>query len=329
MKLVTYTDARGFNGVGGWLADGAVLDLEAAAQAEGRDVGPFMSMQRLIEAGAPAWDAARALIAHAPRAAVVPQGKYTLQAPLPVPAQMRDFMCFEKHVRQSMAATAKLRALQAQTEAERAALMAQAENPHVAPVWYERPIYYKANRFAVSGPDAVVTWPRYSVLMDYECELACIIGKPGTNIPKERAREHMFGFTIFNDLSARDAQGAEMAGMLGPAKGKDFDGANVLGPCIVTLDEIGDPYTLDMIVRVNGEERSRGASADMRWRFEDLIAFVSQDETLHAGEVFGSGTVGDGCGLEHLRFLQSGDVVELEIPPIGVLRVTVKKGEAA
>ena len=103
-------------------------------------------------------------------------------------------------------------------------------------------------------------------------------------------------------------------------KGKDFDGANAFGPCIVTTDELPDPYALPMIVRVNGEERSRGNSRDMHWKFEDLIAYVSQGETLRPGEIFGSGTVGDGCGLESLRFLDDGDSVELEIPPIGVLQ---------
>jgi 2-keto-4-pentenoate hydratase/2-oxohepta-3-ene-1,7-dioic acid hydratase in catechol pathway len=121
-----------------------------------------------------------------------------------------------------------------------------------------------------------------------------------------------------------------MAGGLGPAKGKDFDGANAFGPCIVTADEIPDPYGLDMIVRVNGQQRSRGSSRDMHWKFEDLIAYVSQGETLHAGEILGSGTVGDGCGLEQLRFLEDGDLVEVEIPPIGVLANRVMRaGRAA
>ncbi len=191
--------------------------------------------------------------------------------------------------------------------------------------WYQQPLYYKANRFAVSGPEEVVEWPAYSRLMDYECELACVIGRPGRDIPVSRAREHVFGFTIFNDFSARDAQAIEMAGGLGPAKGKDFDKANAFGPCIVTMDELGDPYDLEMIVRVNGAERSRGCSGSMHWKFEDMIAHASLGETLHAGEILGSGTVGDGCGLEHLKFLEDGDVVELEISGIGVLRNTVRR----
>jgi 2-keto-4-pentenoate hydratase/2-oxohepta-3-ene-1,7-dioic acid hydratase in catechol pathway len=111
-----------------------------------------------------------------------------------------------------------------------------------------------------------------------------------------------------------------MAGTLGPAKGKDFDTGNIFGPWIVTPDEIDDLYDLTMVARVNGEEWSRGSTATMHHRFEDLIAFVSRSETLHPGEILGSGTVGTGCGLEHGRFLQPGDVVELEIEHIGVLR---------
>ena len=120
----------------------------------------------------------------------------------------------------------------------------------------------------------------------------------------------------------------EMAGRLGPAKGKDFDTGNVLGPWIVTADELGDPYRLTMVARVNGEEWSRGSSGSMHHRFEDCVAFVSQNETLHAGEVLGSGTVGTGCGLELGRFLSPGDVVELEVERIGVLRNTVVRPDS-
>ena len=186
--------------------------------------------------------------------------------------------------------------------------------------WYERPIFYHPNRFNVCGTGADVPWPAYSENMDFELEFGCYIGKAGKDIPQARAREHIFGYTIFNDFSARDEQTREMAGQLGPGKGKDFDNANAMGPCLVTAEEIGDPYRLEMVVRVNGEERGRGNSRDMRWKFEDCIAHASRSETLHPGEFFGSGTVGNGCGLESLRFLQHGDTVELEVEGIGVLR---------
>jgi 2-keto-4-pentenoate hydratase/2-oxohepta-3-ene-1,7-dioic acid hydratase in catechol pathway len=115
--------------------------------------------------------------------------------------------------------------------------------------------------------------------------------------------------------------------MLGPAKSKDFDTANVMGPCLVTADELPDPYNLTMIARVNGEEWGRGNSSTMRWQFEDLIAHISRSETLHPGEFLGSGTVGNGCGLEQMRYLKPNDVVELEIERLGILRTRVVKPE--
>ena len=323
MRLVTFKTGDGPPRLGAMLADGGVLGLQQAAGG----AAEFASMLALIEAGPGAWERARGLIKSSSTNGVCGAGTYAVLAPMSCPPQVRDFMCFEKHVIQAFGAAFRMRATRAASAEEKAALLAQAEAFRPPPVWYERPIYYKANRFSVSGPGDTIRWPAYSRLMDYECELACVIGVGGVDIPRERAMEHVFGYTIFNDFSARDTQGAEMAGGLGPAKGKDFDGANAFGPCIVTADEIPDPYALPMIARVNGEERSRGSSRDMHWKFEDVIAYVSQGETLHPGEILGSGTVGDGCGLEHLKFLEDGDLVEIEIPPIGVLANRVVRGK--
>jgi 2-keto-4-pentenoate hydratase/2-oxohepta-3-ene-1,7-dioic acid hydratase in catechol pathway len=161
--------------------------------------------------------------------------------------------------------------------------------------------------------------------MDFECEVGIIIGRKGKDIPVEKAGDHIFGYLIFNDMSARDAQFREMKARLGPAKGKDFDTGNVMGPWLVTADEIADPYNLTMISRVNGEEWGRGSTGAMHHRFEDLIAHVSRAETIYPGEFLGSGTVGDGCGLEHGRFLSPNDVVELEVTGLGVLRNRIVK----
>lgn len=324
MRLVTFHMASEKPQLGALLQDGGVLDLAAAAGG----ALPFQSMLSLIEAGPGAWEQARALIRHAVSSCTRQAVDCRLLAPLPVPPQIRDFMCFEKHVIQAFGAAFRMKATRAASAEEKAGLLAQADAFRPPPVWYERPLYYKANRFSISGPGDSIRWPGYSRLMDYECELACVIGRTGADIRRERALDHVFGYTIFNDFSARDAQGAEMPGGLGPAKGKDFDGANAFGPCIVTADEIPDPYGLPMIVRVNGAERSRGNSRDMHWKFEDLIAYVSQGETLRPGEILGSGTVGDGCGLESLQFLGDGDQVELEIPPIGVLQNRVVRSHA-
>jgi 2-keto-4-pentenoate hydratase/2-oxohepta-3-ene-1,7-dioic acid hydratase in catechol pathway len=304
MRLVTFESGSGQR-LGAVIDDGrTVVDLQAAQQSKGSSAPELDSMLALIEAGEPGLDLARELIETASAECRLPMADVRLLAPLPRPTQMRDFLCFEEHLKNSFAQAEKL----------------TGQAREIPAVWYEQPIYYKANRFSVIGPDQDVVWPSYSVVMDYELELACIIGKQGRDIDAPEAGAHIFGFTIFNDASARDAQMAEMAGQLGPAKGKDFDTGNVLGPWIVTADEIGDPHALTMVARVNGEEWSRGTSGAMHHRFEDMIEFVSRSETLYPGEVLGSGTVGTGCGLELGRFLESGDVVELEIDGIGVLR---------
>ncbi|MGC2762349.1 MAG: fumarylacetoacetate hydrolase family protein [Candidatus Binatus sp.] len=237
---------------------------------------------------------------------------------------MRDFLCFEEHLKNSLARAIDVAAAGAADPAKARAQLEASGRFTIPPVWYEIPVYYKCNRMSVVGPDEEVIWPHYAHVLDYELELAAVIGKRGVDISRERAREHIFGYTIFNDVSARDYQMREMTGSLGPAKGKDFDTGNILGPCIVTADEI-EPYSLTMTARVNGEQLSRGSSSTMHHRFEDCIAHVSQSETLYPGELICSGTVGGGCGLEHGRLLAPGDTVELEIEKIGVLRNRIVK----
>jgi 2-keto-4-pentenoate hydratase/2-oxohepta-3-ene-1,7-dioic acid hydratase in catechol pathway len=155
--------------------------------------------------------------------------------------------------------------------------------------------------------------------MDYEAEVAVVMGKTARNIPRERALEHVFGYTLFNDMTARDLQEREMRASLGPAKGKDFDTGNVLGPCIVTTDELRDPYSLVLEARVNGELWGSGRTRDMYHRWEDLLAYISRSETLHAGEVIGSGTVANGCGLEIGRFLPENAIIAITAEGIGTL----------
>ena len=198
----------------------------------------------------------------------------------------------------------------------------------LAAVYRDVPIYYITNRFTVAGPGATVMWPRYSKVMDYELEIGIFTKRTRANIPAKEAGAHIFGYAIFNDFSARDRQAIEMQGRLGPAKGKSFDGGNALGPWIVTPDELGDPQGLDVAVRVNGKLLAKGATASMLFSFEEILAYASQDETVHAGEFFGSGTVGNCCGLETGRFLEDGDVIELEVQGIGVLRNTVVRQSA-
>lgn len=332
MRLVTFTSQDSTTTPGqtssgqriGVLTDGGqVIDLNGAARRHDGNANPaFVSMIALMEAGPAGLDSARRLIELeiGDSAHLVKPTDYRLLAPVPRPTQMRDFLCFEKHLRQARAV--RYRRLAAATDDPEAAFAeyeaSGAMDP--APIWYEQPIYYTSNALAVIGPEADVVWPRFSEKMDYELELGVFIGKGGIDISSGNARDHIFGYTIFNDISARDTQIREMQGQLGPGKGKDFDTANVMGPCLVTADDIGDPYDLTMTARINGQEFSRGNSGEMHHSFEDIIAYISRSTTLYPGEFLGSGTVGTGCGLEYDRYLAPGDVMELEIDRIGVLR---------
>ncbi len=305
MKLVTFDLPGGQRHIGAMLAgEQRLVDFTASS------ASPAMrDMLALIDGGEAALQEARqwldkAAVTHA-------LADVTLAAPLPEPRQMRDCLCFEKHFRQARAN----RHLFGATDSER-----DPAKVEIPPIWYEEPIYYKCNRFSVVGTGTDIVNPAYCQMLDYELEFAAILGKGGKNIRKEDARSHIFGYLIFNDVSARDQQMREMGGTLGPTKGKDFDTGNVLGPWLVTADEVGNPYDLTMVARVNGEEWSRGNSGEMHHRFEDVLVHASRDETLHAGEFFGSGKVGSGCGLELGRFLKHGDVVELEVQKLGVLK---------
>ena len=311
MKLATFVTADGSRTVGAVDTRASrILDLAAAARIADRGPAPeFHDMLALIDGGSPALARARRLVEHWPPAASAPLAAVKLLAPLPEPRQMRDCMVFEEHVLNSA------KRFEVRTGHKRA----------IERVWYEQPIYYKANRFAVVGPDTEVVWPSYSEWMDFECEMAAVIGTRGRDLTPKTAMGHIFGWTIFNDLSARDTQYREMAGRLGPAKGKDFDGGNVLGPWIVTADELGDPHDVRMEARVNGERWGGGHSSMMHHKWPAILTHISAAETIHPGEVIGSGTVGTGCGMEVGRRLQSGDVVELEIDRIGTLRTTIRR----
>lgn len=242
--------------------------------------------------------------------------KYAIQLPMDgvevgvegvIPASIRDFYAFEQHVKTANANRGR----------------------DVPPVWYEIPVFYFTNRTAIYGPDAVIPYPKKSHALDYELEVACVIGKPGRDIAVEHAEDYIAGYMIYNDWSARDLQRQEMSVGLGPAKGKDF--AQSFGPYLVTADELADRHTgrpgvydLQMIARVNGEERSRGNWKDLHWSFGQMMARASDGVTLYPGDVIGSGTVGTGCLLELTKgqgpYLQPGDVVELEVERLGILR---------
>lgn len=255
------------------------------------------------------------------------QNDVRLHAPIPEPPSLRDFYAFEQHVK---AARAK-------------------RNVGMIPQWYEFPVFYFSNPAAINGPDEPITYPRETEWLDYELEIACVIGKAGKDIRVEEAADYIAGYTIMNDWSARDLQRKEMVLSMGPVKGKDF--ATSLGPWLVTPDELAgkrsgsgktERYDLTMRARINGQELSRGNFKDIYFGFPQLIAYASMNSWLKPGDVIGSGTVGTGCILElipaeleanaptsgpltreQLRWLQRGDVVELEIDGLGILSNSV------
>jgi 2-keto-4-pentenoate hydratase/2-oxohepta-3-ene-1,7-dioic acid hydratase in catechol pathway len=314
-------------------ADSKVIRLQAAEELRCGESNPhFQSMLSFLQGGSASRDAAQKTVefAHSqrPESVAIDRAIIELLSPVPRPESIREFMVFEQHV---INCTRRFEmpgwraAVDRSVEkifGRKATLAYRKARP-----WYERPVYYKGNRMNVIGDGARVTIPRYTQAFDWELEFGIFLCKKGRDIPKDKAREFIGGYTIFNDFSARDIQKREMGGRLGPAKGKDFDGGNSIGPVLVTPDEIPDPYNLTMRSRINGEEASYGHTKGMRWTFEDLIAYVSQDETLYPGEFFGSGTgtvpeSGSNrccCGLEMGRFLKAGDTIELEVEKIGKL----------
>jgi|SRR5579883_718051 len=227
--------------------------------------------------------------------------------PLPPVTSLRDFYAFEQHVKTCRAH----------------------RGLGMVPQWYEVPVFYFSNVVAVIGDGDPVWAPQGSRALDYELELACVVGTPARDLPDDdSAMECVAGFTVMNDWSARDVQRAEMAVGLGPSKSKDF--ATSLGPHLVPLADLRGVYSggrlhLEMTARVNGRELSRGNSGTMYWTWPQLLAHASRDTELRPGDVIGSGTVGTGCILELTPeaaggWLKPGDEVELTVERIGTLR---------
>jgi 2-keto-4-pentenoate hydratase/2-oxohepta-3-ene-1,7-dioic acid hydratase in catechol pathway len=219
-----------------------------------------------------------------------------LLAPLR-PRSLRDFLAFEGHMR---------------------AALGRLGRP-IPDEWFEVPAYYKGLPDTVIGPDEEIPWPAWTERLDHELELGAVIGRRCKDIAADEAADCIFGYTIWNDVSARDVQSRELPIGMGPGKAKDWDGSNVLGPCLVTADEL-DAADLRMRVSVNGELWGEDTTAGMHWSFGDLVAYASRSQTLHPGELLGSGTATGGSGLELDRRLEPGDIVELEVEGIGVLR---------
>lgn len=325
MKLVTYLhpDSTPRPKLGA-MVNNAIVDLDAAATwAQGacslsKEDLPG-SMLELIYAGESKWEYTRCILAEAAKSGDIlslkgakhksiayPVSQVRLLPPIH-PLTLRDAYAFENHVKAANENRGKA----------------------VPEEWYQFPVFYYSNPHTIFGTDETIPCPSYTNALDYELEIAAIIGPGGIDLDPDEATKHIFGLTIFNDWSARDVQRSEMKVGLGPAKGKDF--ASSLGPCIVTLDELSDRatgrpgvYDLTMTARVNNFERSRGNFKDIHYSFGEIISRVSNSTPLFPGDVIGSGTVGTGCLLELTKgegpWLQPGDVVELEIERIGILR---------
>ncbi|MDU8929868.1 fumarylacetoacetate hydrolase family protein [Alisedimentitalea sp. MJ-SS2] len=287
------------------LDDDTFLDLDRAAELARYETDTFTNMQSVIDEGEYGIEQATHLLRRANKRAFINAADVIFLPPV-TPVQYRDCLVFEDHLTNCLKAFGQ-------------------DDPTPPQAWYDQPLYYKGNRMSFIGHEADVIWPDYAEHLDVELELAIIVGKQGKNIRPEEAHDYIFGYTILNDISARDAQMREMPGSLGPAKGKDFDTGNILGPWVLTPDEVDHPVGLNMELRVNGERWGGGNSRDMHHDFGAILAHISASETLYPGEVIGSGTVGTGCGLELDKRLSPGDTFELEIEKIGTLRNRIVK----
>jgi 2-keto-4-pentenoate hydratase/2-oxohepta-3-ene-1,7-dioic acid hydratase in catechol pathway len=234
-------------------------------------------------------------------------------APVPDPPSIRDFYAFEEHVNTCD------RALGRETN----------------PVWYEIPLFYFTNPAATRGPYDDIPIAPGSARFDYELEIAAVVGRPGSDLDPAAAEQHIAGYTVMCDWSARDLQAQEMKGRLGPAKGKDS--ATSFGAFLVTPGELadrraGNAYDLEMTASVNGRPYSRGTFSSIHWRFGELLAYASRGTTLRSGDIIGSGTVGTGCilelsavhGPEAYPWLKPGDRVRLEVDRLGVISSTIR-----
>ncbi|MGI5128973.1 fumarylacetoacetate hydrolase family protein [Pseudonocardia sp. CA-107938] len=232
----------------------------------------------------------------------------TLLPPVPRPPSIRDFMAFEEHVVTASAAIGLT----------------------VDPLWYAQPVFYFTNPASLHGAHDPVAISPGSSLFDYELEVAAVIGREGSDLSPEEAVEHIAGYTLFCDWSARDLQGAEMRLNLGPAKGKDS--ASSCGPWMLTPDEL--PAAAAMTAEVNGKPYSAGRLDALYWTFGEMIAYASRGTRVLPGDLIGSGTVGTGCILELSRvhgpdaypYLVPGDRVRLEVEGLGAIDAPIVAG---
>lgn len=309
MKLVAYEiDDTCRAGV---LVDDQIVD---AAEALGADE-PLRDIQALLEHRDRPVERLRDAVERGGQR-MRPLSSVRLRSPILRPPTVRDFSLFEEHMTQQF------------TRGQEDSRPDSFGVINLEP-WRRMPIFYFSNTLCVYGHDEPVPYPAASTALDYECEIAAVVGREGINVPEADAHEYLVGFTIMNDWSARDLQADEMRVTMGPVKGKDF--ATSLGPWIVTPDELAQHLEEGVLsvrcqVRVNGETWTDRSAWNMTHSFGAMVERASQDSRVVPGDVLGTGTVGGGTVLEAARlglggrWLQPGDVVELEVEGLGILR---------
>lgn len=321
MKLVSYkTEDREHLGV---FVNGHIYNLNSCDKQLPDDMNAFLKDSEVLMERALKIDSQIKSGTIAPKE----EAFYEILAPVPHPSSCRDGYAFRQHV----AAARRNRKLDMIAEFD------------------QYPIFYFTNHNAVQGPGEIECMPDHFQKLDFELEIAVVIGKKGRNITAAEADGYIAGYMIMNDMSARTLQMEEMVLNLGPAKGKDF--STVIGPWLVTPDELeaykmapktghtGNTYDLKMSCRVNGIQVSAGNTADMDWTFAEIIERCAYGADILPGDVIGSGTVGTGCFLElngtgllndasyQPQWLQDGDIVEMEITGLGSLSNTIKKAD--
>ena len=247
--------------------------------------------KRAVEVAEAAQETGDPLLDAEGRPVVHQVGDVRLLAPVPRPRRVRDYLTYTQH--------------------------AAGSGLKVPPAFEAMPICYKCNVETIIGPEEPLLWPSYTNQLDFELELGFFTSGGGRDLTPAEAQSHIAGITIFNDVSARDIQMFEMSLTIGPSKGKDF--CTAMGPCVLTMDEV-DEWSVQMSARVNGELWASGSSKERQFSFAEVLAWASLDEDVYPGEFLALGTVGGGCGLELDRWIQPGDIVELEASGVGVLR---------
>lgn len=293
---VLYADA-GLRGVDTQSADIQGVPREMVAFFESGDLGRSAA-KRALDVVTSRAGAGDALIGPNSESAVVPSAQARLLAPVPRPRRIRDYLTYTEHAAGSGLA--------------------------VPEAFAAMPICYKCNVDTIIGPDEPLLWPGYTEQLDFELELGFFTSGHGRDLTPDEASGLIAGVTIFNDVSARDIQMFEMTMTIGPSKGKDF--CTAMGPCVLTMDEV-DEWNITMTARVNDEVWASGTTEHRQFSFAEVLAWASLSEDVYPGEFLALGTVGGGCGLELDRWIQPGDVVELEASGVGTLRNTVGQKE--